>query len=128
MKNINCIHADNPFGLCKNKNIKRFFLIGPRNCIVYDNPSCSCHEKEEFKRPIPNTKTWFNVNKAKNVIMRNKNNPLNKDSLRGLYEKQTGHMWFEDGSPSYVDWLECLILSRSIYDNSDNSVLIERDN
>lgn len=55
-KNVFCIHAKNPGGYCKNKNVKRSLLgIGARLCIKYrdENNFCEYHEKPKKPNIVP---------------------------------------------------------------------------
>lgn len=51
--NVNCIHADNPGGYCKNKKIKRsLFGFGARCCVKYFNTNKHCEYHKKCPRPI----------------------------------------------------------------------------
>lgn len=51
-KNVFCIYADTPNGLCNNVSVKKsFFGIGPRYCIKYWNNNAYCKYYKRPKRP-----------------------------------------------------------------------------
>jgi hypothetical protein len=51
-KNVNCVHAKNPDGLCKYLKVKRsLFGLGARLCVKYFDDDKECAYCEPFTRP-----------------------------------------------------------------------------